>query len=228
MNVSKVLVASTLYPFLYFRKTLNAVTLPFLIFTFNWVLGAKVAESLPNIGWLSVVVQMFALAMLLVNCVALILNHEFDSISDRLKYYVRAFFILAALNVAIFFLSYILVLILINMLSIQGLAQFQIVHSFCDAISSSLLFWLFMIVPNLVSTGKFSVKKVIPLVIGARFKLFLVSIVYQLAKIVPEMITGLTESSLVGYTMVFAMFVIQTIGCFLIAFSFLAIHNTGE
>ncbi|MGR2884568.1 hypothetical protein ABMX65_22800 [Vibrio vulnificus] len=50
MNILKILITSIAFPFLYARETLNAVTIPLLIFSLNWAVGLSLSKQMAEVA----------------------------------------------------------------------------------------------------------------------------------------------------------------------------------
>ncbi|WP_163931839.1 hypothetical protein [Paraferrimonas sp. SM1919] len=224
-NITKVLLASLLYPVVNFRRVINAVTLPFFIFTMNWAITLKFGSDSIAITWLGFAIQIIAIAMLLVNCIYLTVSTKPLSLGRKLTCYGRVTVLLAGFT-GLLFIGRIIFLALYVMLFNLDKANFQMVDYLAYLLSSAVLFWSIMVIPNYIETGKVNLAQVKRLTAGVKLKLLMLCLIYQLLMYIPIILIGQNGTLIYQLIFIISHYASYSIGCFVVALSFLELKDS--
>ena len=222
MNVIKIITSSVLFPIVHKRETLNAVSLPLAIFTISWGGGVFLIETIPQIGWVSFIIQIFSIAMLLVNCITLAIKPNVCKPPEYFIVYGKVSVLLVAYMIAVFLLQYVITFLSINLFSIETSKNFQLVNSVSQVIANILLFRLFLVIPHYINTGIVGFRQVFVNTQGMVIRLIIISSLYQLFKLVPELFINTFDSTVANYFSALIWFSIQVVWCFIVSLSYLS------
>lgn len=224
MNVFKILVTSIAYPFLYFKETLNVVTIPLLIFSLNWAVGFTFSQTGSGIGIVTYIIQFFAYSMLLTNCVFLVFGKSSPSIRRELSLYFKVIGLLMISTVGSFVLQYVLLGVSINIIKLSPNSDFRNLQLLCEALSQALVFWAVLIVPHFIRTGSNSFKQLFYHCKPNLTSLIVLSIAFQVLVYFVKIPFSLSDSIFFWVMGSVVTLIAHIVGCFLISFSYLGVE----
>ena len=222
MNIIKILIASFVFPFLNYRQTLNAITVPLFIYTINWALGYSLAADVAGIGWLSLVIQLFALTMLLINCNAILLGQKQPKLNIDFELYLKVMSFVIVGCIASYILKYLLIIFVLGSASQESVNTYQVI---VQIVSNIALYWAILIVPHYMETGSNSFSKLLSLSRSSMLSFFSVAIGFQVIQYLlktPLYLIGDEAASLLN---VFVSYFAYVVGSNVIGFFYLQIKN---
>ncbi|WP_406610584.1 hypothetical protein [Agarivorans sp. JK6] len=225
MLILKILAASFLYPFLNYKETLNAITIPFLIYTINWAVGFELALQDPLLGWLSLIIQIFALSMLLTNCCFLVMGETPVNAFSGMNLYLRVFALFAVWTIVVTVFQYLLIGVLINVVLVQSQQQTNLVSIICQLMSRSLLFWMALVIPHYIFSGDAKFRNIFHLSKALMLQLVLLAFILQGIRLIVDWLLSMSDFLYINYLAIFWLFFIQIVGGFLLGLSYLAVRD---
>lgn len=225
MNISKVLLASIMFPIVYFRNVLNAITIPIFIFTCNWVLGAKFGNDYAFLTWFSYLFQFYALSLLLTNCILLVTKKEVPKFFEKQSVYFKCTLLLVGYSIVVFIGKHLLVVLGINVFNLAQSDNFAQVDEIAGFVSSIISFSLFFVIPHYVYSGKISARYVLDHIRKYFISLTLIILIIEIIKAaIGYMFIDATAMPIIVLGLI-TQLVLKAFGYIIISFCYIAIFS---
>ncbi|MCG6201975.1 hypothetical protein [Psychromonas antarctica] len=225
MNISKILLASFMFPIVYPRAVLNAVTLPMLMLVCNWALGANWGSKYAFLSWFSYVFQFYAVSVLLTNCISLVTKNEVPNFLEKQFVYAKCSLLLACYTFAVFGVKYCFVMLGLDIFNIAVPSEFTQLDEIAQFTSSVILFSIFFVIPHYIYTGEVVVKEVFrqsrKYIVGLTLIVFIIEI---FKTTIGYMFVGATNTPIILLGSM-ALLMLQAFGYIIISFCYIAIFS---
>ncbi|HAS8425415.1 TPA: hypothetical protein I7747_22885 [Vibrio vulnificus] len=228
MNVFKIIITSIAFPFLYARETLNAVTIPLLIFSLNWAVGLSISKQVVEVGFLSYVIQFFAYSMLLTNCIYVVLGRKVPNFGHQSLLYLKVLVLLVICAIASFVVQFVLLAVLVNVIGVSNEADLGGLQLVCEILAQAVVFWAVLIVPHFIKTETSSFKQLFKKCKPHVLSLLFISIGFQLVVYMFKAPFSALESSVFLVIGSLVTLLAHTMGCFVVAFSYLDVESNAR
>ncbi|MGY5449589.1 hypothetical protein ACVFI8_01345 [Agarivorans sp. MS3-6] len=211
-----------MYPIFYPKRIINAVTVPIFMLVCNWALAVNFGDENAFFAWFLYAFQFYAVSIYLTNCVLLVTKNEIPNFVETQSIYAKSCMLLTAYTFLVWGLKYCLVMLCLDIFGVSDNEGFSQLSQISDAVSTVLLFSLFLVIPHYICTGKICVKEVLSNNRKHLISLSLIIFIIEIFKsIIGYVFTGTsTPTMLLGAT---TLLIFQGVGYIAISFCYMSI-----
>lgn len=225
LNIRKILLASLIYPIVYPRAVLNALTLPIFMLICNWAIATSLGAEDTFWAWFGYVFQFYALSVYLTNCFLLVTTNEVPRFFQHQSVYAKCCLLLTGYTFLIFAVKYYFVMLGLNIFGVSGPEAFSQLDEMMQLLARVLLFNLFFVIPHYIYTGKVSVKVVLRHTRRYFIGLTLIIVIVEMFKIALDYLVSGAISTPVILVASMVLLIFQGIEYIVIAFCYQSIFS---
>ena len=227
LNIRKILLASLIYPIVYPRAVLNAVTLPILLLICNWAIAANLGRQYPFFAWLSYALQFYGVSIYLTNCLLLVLKNEKAHFFQHQYIYIKCSLLLMGFTFFLFAVKYYFVMLGINIFAVSGTENFTLLDEIVQLLTKALLFSFFFVIPHYIYVGEINIKAVLARTRKHVIGIAMTVVIVELFKgVVAYLFSASTSTGIIGILFGSTLLLIlQGIEYIIIAFCYMAIFS---